>query len=194
MYWQVYLHKTTISADRILNNIIARVKFLSRNDSKLYVPESLNVFLEDEISIDKFRKEPQYLDYFTKLDDHDIWYSLKCWSDSNDPVLADLSTRLLNRQLFQISITSEESSEVIFQKLIRTIKSEFKISEDEAKYYVSAGSITNAAYMAEGKSIRILMKNGEVLDIAKAADLPNIKAMSKIVRKFYLCWPKGISL
>jgi HD superfamily phosphohydrolase len=194
MYWQVYLHKTTISADRILNNIIARVKHLLTNDSKVYVPENLKPFLENDISIKNFREESLYLDHFTRLDDHDIWYSLKIWMECNDPVLADLSTRLLNRELFQISITNEKPSKKTINKLIQVIQKDFKVSKDEAEYYLSTGSITNSAYMAEGKSIRILMKSGEVLDITQAADLPNIKAMSKIVRKFYLCWPKGISL
>jgi len=78
--------------------------------------------------------------------------------------------------------------------LTRKLKKSYELQEEDTQYYLSAGSITNAAYIAKGKSIRILMKDGQVLDITQAADLPNIKAMSKIVRKYYLCWPKDISL
>ena len=194
MYWQVYLHKTTISADRILNNIIDRVKFLYKDNNNLFTPFNLAPFLKNEVKIEDFKSGSKYLDHFTQLDDHDIWYSLKCWSGADDPVLADLSTRLLNRNLFQILISGEKPGKQIIQNLTRKLMKAYELQEEDTQYYLSSGSITNAAYIAKGKSIRILMKDGQVLDITQAADLPNIKAMSKIVRKYYLCWPKDISL
>lgn len=194
MYWQVYLHKTTISADRILNNIIRRAKTLVRNGESLFLPANLKPFIESEISIENFKDDPGYLVHFGKLDDHDIWYALKCWTDSIDRVLSDLSSRLLNRELFQISITGEPEKKDVIKRLTRKIQNTFDLKQEDAEYFVSKGSISNAAYMAEGKSIRILSKTGQVMDITQAADLPNIKAMSKIVKKYYLCWPKNISL
>jgi hypothetical protein len=194
MYWQVYLHKTTISADRILNSIIERAKYLIRQEENIFAPPNLKAFLKNEIEIKDFKKNPEYLNSFCSLDDHDIWFSLKNWSSTTDIVLSDLSSRLLNRELFQISITSEKHSLEIEKRLLDQIKRNKKLSDQDAGYYLSSGSISNEAYIADGKSIGILMKTGEVMDITQAADLPNIKAMSKIVRKFYLCWPKGISL
>jgi len=194
MYWQVYLHKATISADRILNNIIQRVKVLYRKKMKVFTSPDLIPFLEKEVIISDFNGEGSYLRHFTQLDDHDIWYSIKCWSKDRDYVLSNLSNRLLNRDLFQISITNERIEKDKIQRLKSAIQDKYNLSSTEASYFLSTGSITNSAYISEGKSIGILMKSGKVLDIAKAADLPNIKAMSKIVRKYYLCWPKDLSL
>lgn len=192
MYWQVYLHKTSVSAERMLVNLIGRAQYLVQRGENLFVSESFNYFLMKPRTIDDF-KEIKTLEAFGKLDDHDIWGGMKCWQDHPDKILATLSTLLLQRKLFQIKFGTEpiKKSDV---EIIRTrIAETYNTLLSDTHYLFSNGFVTNEAY-TEGQKINILMKDGRLLDIAQASDLPAIKAISKIVKKNYLCWPKNVSL
>jgi uncharacterized protein len=105
-----------------------------------------------------------------------------------------LSTMLLQRKLFQIVMSNDKIEESVAEGLKTKIQSQLGVSEYEANYFIGKGSISNKAYIAEGQTINILTKAGQIVDVATASDLPNIKAMSKIVTKHYLCWPKIVSL
>ncbi len=194
MYWQVYLHKTAICADKMLNNTIRRAKQLYDEGMDLFLPEDLEPFIAKDVTIEDFRTNTNYLSSFTNLDDFDIWFALKKWTNHTDKILSILSSSLLNRKLFQINISGKrpvkDEEQVIKEKTVKY----FGIKSEDVDYLVASDSITNAAYILEGEKIMIQMKVGGVQDITQAADLPNIKAMSKIVKKYYLCWPKNISL
>jgi len=194
MYWQVYLHKTTICADRMLNNVVDRARYLYNDGVDLFVPVHLKTFFNKDVTIENFSNDQKYLESYTFLDDFDIWYALKVWAFHSDKVLADLSHSLISRNLFQINISNERPGSQLYNAIKNKVKARYALTSSEVEYYVSKGSISNSAYIAEGKKINILMKDGRVIDITEAADLPNIKAMSKIVRKYYLYWPKHISL
>lgn len=194
MYWQVYLHKTAVCAERMLKNTLDRAKMLIRSGVELNIPEALKLFLKSDITTTEFQDNNEILQAFSKLDDYDIWSSLKMWADQDDIILSILSKSLINRKLFQIRILEEKPDAKEVEALKIQVAKQYHITEAESEYLVSSDSITNAAYINEEENIMILKKNGEVLEITKAADLPNIKAMSKIVRKYYLCYPKNISL
>jgi len=164
MYWQVYLHKTTICADRMLNNILDRARFLYDRNSDVYIPLHLKPFIENDVSIEDFRNDDIYMSSYLSLDDFDIWHALKTWIDSDDRILPSLSESLLNRRLFQIDVSNEKPGK-------SKVRSSLNLSSKDVNFLVSSGSISNAAYIAEGKKINILTKNGNVIDITKAADL-----------------------
>jgi hypothetical protein len=133
------------------------------------------------------------LQAFGALDDHDIWGAIKFWRSGDDRILALLSNMMLERKLFQVRLTSDPIRKETIEKIREAVKKEYGTLGSETHYLFSHGTVTNEAY-ALGKQINILMKNGEVLDIAQASDLPAIRAISKIVKKNYLCWPKNVSL
>ncbi|GAA5021533.1 phosphohydrolase [Marivirga lumbricoides] len=191
MYWQVYLHKTALSAERMLVNLMARAKEVHSLNN---ISPALKYFLENDITLDEIQENPEIIDQFALLDDADIWHAIKTWAGNTDKVLRQLSFRILNRDLFKIKLSNEPlaKSEIKAYKL--AISQQFNFLNKEASFYFSHGEVTNSAYILGGKSINILTKKGEVTDIAQAADLPNIKAMSKIVKKYYLCLPKTVSL
>lgn len=193
MYWQVYLHKTTVSAERIMVNIIRRAEYLVKSGENLPASEPLLTFFRHNYTLDNFKENIQVLHTYGQLDDSDIWGGIKLWRSHPDFILSTLAKMLLERNLFQIRLGTEtirkEQIETVREKVIQ----EFGILRGEASYFFSYGSVSNEAY-AEGQKINILMKSGELLDIAQASDLPNIKALSKIVKKNYLCWPKNVSL
>jgi len=134
------------------------------------------------------------LDAFGKLDDMDIWGAVKLWQNNRDPILQMLCTMLLHRNLFQIVFTSEPIKKSQIEKVRTGVSKQFKLLRNDAAYLFSLGTVTNEAYLSEKQAIHVLTKNGDVVDIAQVSDLPSIRAMSKIVKKNYLCWPKNVYL
>lgn len=193
MYWQVYLHKTAIAAEVMLISLIKRAKKLTQKGKYVPATPAFTIFLERDITQQEFIEDKDLLEIFTMLDDMDIWGSIKMWQSHEDPVLSQLSKDLLHRKLFAIKLSNDkfpaEQIDEITKQLVRK-----RYSQSEAKFFIDKGSMSNSAYVAKGGSINILMKSGEVIDVAQATDLPNIKAMSKIVKKYYLCYPKNLSL
>lgn len=193
MYWQVYLHKTAVAAEAMLISLIRRAKKLTQQGKHIPATPALGIFLERDITQQEFFDDPDLLGIFAMLDDMDIWGSIKMWQSHEDVVLSKLSNNLLHRRLWGIVLSNEpipgRQTEAILQQL-----EGMGYSKSEAKYFMQKGSVSNAAYIAKGGSINILMKSGKVVDVATATDLPNIKVMSKIVKKYYLCFPKGLSL
>jgi len=193
MYWQVYLHKTTVSTERMLVNLIRRAQTLVRAGETLPASEALLTFLEKDLTHSDFKENPGILNLFGQLDDNDIWGAVKFWKDHDDVILSLLSKMMLERRLFKIKLSAEPIRKNQIDLIRNAVVKQYKIRRSEAPYLFSHGTVSNEAY-AEGKEINILMQSGEVLDIAQASDLPNIKALSKIVKKNYLCWPKNVSL
>lgn len=188
MYWQVYLHKTNLAAEQMLIQAIKRAKFLLQSGEKIYIGPHLGLLLTQNTSLQDFHQNPDYLKAFANLDDYDIWNVIKHWALESDIVLATISEGLLARKLFKIILSTERQPQTEIQGLKQKIKNHLKIDDKLVKYLVVNEIASNEAYLEKGEKINILTKKGEVLDIAQASDLPNIKALRKLVRKYYLCW------
>jgi HD superfamily phosphohydrolase len=193
MYWQVYLHKTTVAAERMLVNLIRRAQALVRAGEHVPCSDALKIFLQNPFTIESLKNDRVALDAFGRLDDHDIWGAIKLWRNHQDSILSLLSGNLLNRNLFQIALSNEPIRRNVIEKIRTSVAGQYHTLRAESSYLFSFGTVTNEAY-TEGEKINILTRSGELLDIAQASDLPNIKALSKIVKKNYLCWPKDVSL
>ena len=193
MYWQVYLHKTTVCAERMLINIIRRAQALTRAGENVPASEPLKVFLQQTFTIETLRHNKNALHAFGSLDDHDIWGAIKLWRHHPDRILSLLSQMLLHRKLFSIMLSNDPIRKSVIEKIRTSITEKYQTLRAESSYLFSYGTVTNEAY-TEGEKINILTRTGASLDIAQASDLPNIKAISKIVKKNYLCWPKDVSL
>jgi HD superfamily phosphohydrolase len=193
MYWQVYLHKTTVSAERMMVNVIRRAEHLVKSGENLPASESLLIFLRHTYSLENFKDKAEVLNAYGLLDDNDIWGAIKLWRSHPDFILFTLCKMLLDRKLFQIKLGTEAIRKEQIESIREKVTQTFGTLRSESSYFFSYGSVSNEAY-AEGQKINILMKSGELVDLAQASDLPNIKAISKIVKKNYLCWPKNVSL
>jgi uncharacterized protein len=194
MYWQVYLHKATVSAEKMMAGIIDRAKYLTQNGEEVFGSKALRLFLNDNVEFSHFQKNSIYINAFCSLDDYDIWGAIKIWVDHKDPILSYLSKELLNRKLFQIQLSNKPFDAKTLKSLSKSLCKKFNLEEKDLSYFLLKGSISNAAYIQKGEIINILSKKGKVIDVAQASDLPNIKAISKIVKKHYICWPKNVSL
>jgi HD superfamily phosphohydrolase len=190
MYWQVYLHKTVVSAECMLINILRRAREIARQDSTLFATPSLRAFLLKDYSVNDFISDPALLDTFANLDDSDITTSVKLWCNAKDPVLSFLSKSMINRGLYKI-ILSKEPIQIGMQDQIKQgIRDKFSVSEDLMSYYMIMGTIVNNAYDTSVDKINILRKDGSVTDISEAADTLNIRELSLPVMKYYVCYPK----
>lgn len=188
MYWQVYLHKTSLVAEQLVIRVLKRAKELVAEGASLSSSKALAYFLNNKIGPENFTTET--LAIFARLDDYDIISAMKEWQDDEDFVLSNLCRMIINRDLLKVKIKKKKPSKEKLKKRLIALQEREKISEKEAKYFVFTGEVTNTAYKSENDNINILHKNGKISDVAKTSDQLNLKALSKTVVKYYICYPK----
>jgi len=188
MYWQVYLHKTSLAAERILIQILKRAKELIEKGIEVPASKSLKFFLTHKIEKDNFDKE--ILLIFSKLDDYDIISALKLWCDHDDFILSYLSGSIINRKLPKVEMQKEDFSEAYLQKKKDWVMRKYSLNKNDIDYLVFKGKVWNKAYSTTENGIGILMKNGEIVDLVDASDQLNIRALTNPVTKYFMCYPK----
>jgi HD superfamily phosphohydrolase len=192
MYWQVYLHKTVIAAEQMLVKILERAKELTGEGRNLFASPCFSYFLKNSISRDEFKNDPQNIERFTKLDDNDIFTSIKVWVNDEDLILSTLCSHLIGRNLYQVEITNEPPPIEVINDLADKVTDEYEISDDDTSYFVFTDTIKNKAYSVGDGSIKILMKDGSIQDIAKASDNSNLESLARTVQKYILCYLKEL--
>ncbi len=188
MYWQVYLHKTSLAAERILIQTLKRAKELIGNGVRVPASSSLNFFLNRKIDEKKFDQD--ILVRYIKLDDYDVISALKQWCDHQDFILSYLSGSIINRKLPKVEMQKEDFSEVYIQQKKDQMMKKYSLNKNDIDYLVFTGKVWNKAYSTTEVGISILMKNGEIIDIADASDQLNIRALTDPVTKYFICYPK----
>ena len=191
MYWQAYLHKTSLVAELILTKILKRAKELTEKGVILPCSESLMYFMQNKITMQTFDSET--LDLFSQLDDFDIISALKAWQKQDDFILSSLSKMIINRDLLKIKLSEEKVSTEDLHHLKEKFASENNITLAEANYFIFKGKIKNQAYSKVAEPIRILKKDKTIEDVVEASDQLNLKSLSKFVTKYYLCFPKQLA-
>jgi HD superfamily phosphohydrolase len=188
MYWQVYLHKTGLVAEQLLIRMLQRAKELVSLGVKLEASKSLIYFLENSVSKNEFNNNA--LDTFAQLDDYDIISAMKAWQFHDDFVLKNLCEMIINRDLLKIKIKKKPIKSQLLETHLEKLINKYQITESEAKYFVFTGKISNQAYEQNSQNINILFKTGKIQDIVKASDQLNLKALTKPVTKYFICYPK----
>lgn len=184
MYWQVYLHKTGVAAEKMLIHTLLRARELALNGTSLEVPRHLGWFL--------YRKpgektEPaEMLSHFSKLDDHDVTAAIKYWSEAGDFTLAFLSKGLLDRRLFRLEWHTEPVSPEYTAQVNQNVL-EKTGNQAILEHLVYTGAESNRAYDDSKEQIKILFKNGQVLPIDQCSDVP---LYTQLVTKYFICYPK----
>ena len=191
MYWQVYLHKTGLVAEHMLEKVLMRAKELAEQKVDLFGSKALQFFLYNRVDETNF--DDEVLDVFSKLDDYDVLSAIKEWSYHSDIVLSRLSSMIVNRELLKIEIQDDEVPESYKDKILKSLVNQSDISINDAKYFVFVGEISNQAYNKK-IPIKILNKNKKLEDIAEASDQLNLQALSKPVTKHFICYPKKMIL
>jgi len=182
MYWQVYLHKTVLCAEKMLINIIRRAR-----DVKAIAPsKELDIFLHSEFNQEDIK---EHLDDFCRLDDYDVLAAIKRWMSHPDKILSFLCDGIVNRKLLKIKYSGTKiDNEDVIKKLRLTIEY-FKITEQEARYLVFSGETENRTYSNDDEHINILFKDGTVKDISSVDNALINQTLFGTVKKFYICYP-----
>lgn len=188
MYWQVYLHKTSVAYERMLISTLLRAKELAGRGTELFASPALRFFLYNDINRAAFYASPEPLENFIQLDDNDIWTALKVWTRHPDRVLSLLSTGMINRNIFKVEISTQPIDEERKKELTTQLGRQLGITPHEAAYFISTPSIEKNMYDEVDDSIDILYNDGSIKNIAQASDMLNISLLSKKVKKYYLCY------
>lgn len=187
MYWQVYLHKTGIGAEHLFQSVFKRFKQLASAGTEFNLAEDLSFFLTNNVNIHDFKED--VLERFARLDDTDLISALKVGARHSDFVLKELCQMILNRQLLKIKFTDKQVSGRKLAAKITDLRNAYKLSEEEAQYFVFSGDVSNLAF-AKAKPINILTKSGKIVSLLEAGDRSTMNALSKKVVKYYYCYPK----
>lgn len=188
MYWQVYLHKTVLSAEQMLVQTLRRAKNLVSAGELVPVYGSLSYFLHHDVSSTDFlTRRDELLGRFAALDDHDITFALKTWMVHPDPVLSYLASSLVNRKLFRLELRNDPFEATAVQEIEAAIAQSW--SAEAVEYFLIKGKETNSAYTVDIDEIKILFKNGEVKPMSMIADHA---VLPGVFTKFYLGYPKSV--
>jgi hypothetical protein len=202
MYWQVYLHKTVLAGDQLLRAAFRRVRQLMEagTDVQTGAP-ALRFFLQHRINADQL-DEPTVRRHYCNLDDTDVLYSLKRWMDADDPVLADLCRRFINRDFFRVTFLPERPDDDLLATwraqvadwLIEAGLSTSEQAHDDASYYLTLDFSRHASYERSRNSIGILSRDGRVCELSEMTDTATVAEMTQFVEKPYVCYPKAVTL
>ncbi|MGF1534517.1 MAG: HD domain-containing protein [Bernardetiaceae bacterium] len=185
MYWQVYLHKTNVGMEQILTQIMRRVRVLRQQGVEIFATPAFAFFIDYQSNTNRLSDTD--LAHFARLDDYDVWASLKVWATHPDPILSHLATCFVERRLFRTELTDRPATEEHLAQVRQSVREQ--IGEDALDYFLRQGQISNAAYLGR-EQIRILMRDGSLQNLTDASDLPNIEALMQPVTKYFLWYPK----
>lgn len=192
MYWQVYLHKTVLSAEILLEKVLKRAKELALSGCDVFATPSLKVFLTHHISLQHFKNNDQIegrhlLDLFSSIDDNDIISSIKEWQSHPDFILSHLAKSIINRHLFKVVMQSDAIDGIWLEEVGAKIKLSYGLNDQELSYFLIQREFTNKAYIAHDNNIKLLMKSGEVKELSTASDI-SLSNLSQVVRKQICCF------
>ena len=186
MYWQVYLHKTSVAAEQHLIKILSRAKELARSGKELFCAPALRYFLYQPVSMAQFAPRSEALDQYALLDDNDVLSAIKAWIRSDDKVLSLLSESFINRQLFRGELLDAPLSEADITALNDHYAQAFGLDPEDASYLWSEHVSTSNTYSEKADTIDILYSDGTVRDIAEASEILDLAALTRKPIKRYV--------
>lgn len=190
MYWQVYLHKTVLSAEFMLMKAIERARELIMAGETLFATPPLLHFLKNNPSKEDFLKDDSHIRYYAALDDFDVMTALKQWQTHHDKILSILSSGIVNRKLFRVEMQNNPFDKSYIENIEKKIAGKFRLNHDISSLLLIQDQTSNNAYNRDQKAIRILYKNEELIDAGDAADQLNISVLAQPVTKYFICYPK----
>jgi HD superfamily phosphohydrolase len=176
MYWQVYLHKTVLSAEQMLRRIISRARELNA-----VCPEPLNSFINKPLV-------NVTLEEFCSIDDYDVLMAIKAWCSHPDKVLSILCTGIIDRRLLKVKYAAEPFEVTLLAEKVSEVAQRIGISEEDAKWLVFTGEATSSTYNFENEHIYILFKDGNIKDITEVDDALINENLRGKVKKYYICY------
>lgn len=186
MYWQVYLHKTVLGAEKLVIKILKRAKELAEQGQQLFATPSLGFFLFEKLKKEDFESDIHILEKFCAIDDSDVICSIKEWSNHPDEILSRLCRMFTNRNLYKVKLSSEGNTE-LYERYLALGLEKGLLNEENQEYFLFRGSTSNNAYHATDDNINIYMKSGRVVDISDVNNSLIGNGVSGEIKKHYIC-------
>ena len=198
MYWQVYLHKTSVAAEHVMINALKRAKQLAKQElstvncqlSTLFASPALRFFLYNDIDRQTFFSQPECLQNYLTLDDNDIWSAMKVWCNHPDPILSLLSRDFINRNIFKVEMSDEPVSEERKQQKLQELAEHYHVSTDDANYLITNIEVGKDMYSLDDDQIEIRFNDGTTRDLTEASDMLSTSLATKKIRKHYFCYQR----
>lgn len=196
MYWQVYLHKTSVAAEHVMINALLRAKQLMRANTSNLQPQTSSLstpllfFLTQDIDREAFFSRPECLQHYLALDDNDIWSAMKAWCNHLDPILSLLAKDFINRNIFKVEMSDEPFSDEHKQEKLEELAQRYHISLDDANYLISNIEVGKDMYSLDDDQIEIRFNDGSTRTLTEASDMLNTSLATKKVRKHYFCYQR----
>ena len=202
MYWQVYLHKTSVAAEHVMINALLRAKQLAHEELstlnakhstlnvQLFASPALRFFLYNDIDRKTFFQNPDCLRHYLTLDDNDIWSAMKVWCEHPDPILSLLSRDFINRNIFKIEISDQPVSDERKQEKLQELSQRYGISLADANYLIANIEVGKDMYSLDDDQIEIRFNDGSTHNLTEASDMLSPSLASKKVRKHYFCYQR----
>lgn len=190
MYWQVYYHKTVLAAESLLINILRRAQFLASQGTELFATPHFLRFLRKQYTLTDFRNDPSLLHSFARIDDFDVFSSIKAWTEHEDPILSRLSRYLVDRRLSRIYQSSEPISRELTDKLTRAIEIELSLSPGEGEWFISSGSITTQIYDHRHSPVFLKDSAGHLIELSLQG---NPLPPEMVETRHFLCFPRDLT-
>ncbi|RPG58480.1 MAG: HD domain-containing protein [Flavobacteriales bacterium TMED191] len=193
MYWQVYLHKTVLSAEYTLMQVLKRAKELTQNGFNIYSTPNFKVFLNEKNAINLiFFNKHKLLDKFALIDDSDLLTCLKSWTHSEDQVLKILSNSIINRKLLKIKTFEKKNIKKEIRRLQSIAMKKFKLTLNDTSYLIFPISINNQTYNFVNNEIKFLKKNNVIVNLSEIKNEINMNSKNSRITKHYICYPKEL--
>ena len=205
MYWQVYLHKTVLAGDELLRGILRRaqehVRGAGTPDWLMRASRSLLFFLRHDVHADQI-DTPEVRDHYLQIDDTDVLFSVKQWMQGDDPILADLCRRFINRVFFRVTFLPREPNapqveqwrKQVANWLVDQNLAADSEAWDAARHYLTVGASRHTAYDSNREMIGVLDRENNVRELSEMADTAAISELTNFVVKPYVCYPKPVSI
>lgn len=190
MYWQVYLHKTVVACEKILINLLRRAKHLVNSGKEIFAPPALQYFLHNDINHERFMEDEDVLKYYARLDDNDIWSTVKVWMYCDDKIMQMLASNLINRTTFKVEVYDDHIDENYIHDIRKKLSDKYEISYEDTCYLYSTEKINTNMYDIENDNIKIKMKNNVVCDICEASDLLKVALLTQQKPKYYITYQR----
>ncbi|GAA4469049.1 hypothetical protein GCM10023093_27930 [Nemorincola caseinilytica] len=187
MYWQVYLHKTVLSTELLLVNILKRAKYLAGQGETLFATPALQYFLQRDLSEEDLQNDPAHMEVFCDMDDTDVLSAIKVWQKHDDKILSDLCQMLILRKLYKVLFSSGSLASYL-NDIKEQVMREKRIKEEDLRYYVFEGVTSNSTYNINEELIKIETKTGQVKNITEIDDSLVNQALARAVHKNYICY------
>ncbi len=194
MYWQVYLHKTVVSAEQMLVRTMQRARYLAMAGEQLFATPALKGFLYPGLLTESPLEDKEFLmQSFSELDDNDVFSALKVWARYHDPVLSRLAGGLVNRQLPAIRIRREPFTEDEVMSIRERLMKQWKLSKEESEYFVYSDRLVNNAYCWGEDEILLIDNSGELHLLSETSDIVAVPLLRGSDHKYFICFPKSLA-